>query len=190
VAPALRHGTVWTIAAAVLAVAFLVVMVVVGALPQQRQLVKFEAKGIMQLPPERISRVALRAGERSAVFTRTSDGGWARDDGAPLDPAIAKRLSLAVQFMNTSGPVRVLEPAEFQGTNPYEFGLDHPQLSIALFEGSRPAIAAHFGGRNPDDYLQYVAVEGRRELFLLSRFVGQEWDAVAKATLQPATPQP
>ena len=46
-------------------------------------------------------------------------------------------------------------------------------------------LAAHFGGRNPDDFLQYVTVDGRRELFLLSRFVGQEWDAVAKATLQP-----
>ena len=67
---------------------------------------------------------------------RTPDGGWARDGGAPLDPAIAKRLSLAVQFMNTSGPVRVMEPAEYQGTNPREFGLDQPQLSIALFEGS------------------------------------------------------
>lgn len=184
-APALRNRSLWTVTAAVLAVAYLVAMVVTGALPQQRQLVKFEAKGVMQIAPERISSVTLRAGSRSAVFTRTPDGGWARDGGAALDPAIAKRLSLAVQFMNTSGPVRVLEPAEYQGTNPHEFGLDHPQLSIALFEGSRPAIAAHFGGRNPDDFLQYVTVEGKRELFLLSRFVGQEWDAVAKATLQP-----
>jgi len=185
VAPALRSRNLWTVAAAVLAVGFLVLMVVMGALPKQRQLVKFEAKGVMQIAPERISSVALRAGERSGVFMRTPDGGWARDGGAPLDPAISKRLSLAVQFMNTSGPVRVLEPSEYQGTNPQEFGLDHPQLSIALFEGSRPAIAATFGGRNPDDFLQYVTVEGKRELFLLSRFVGQEWDAVAKATLQP-----
>lgn len=184
-APALRSRNLWTITAALLAVGFLVLMVVMGALPQQRQLVKFEAKGVMQVAPESISSVALRAGERSAVFIRTPDGGWARDGGAPLDPAIAKRLSLAVQFMNTSGPVRVLEPSEYQGTNPHEFGLDHPQLSIALFDGARPAIAATFGGRNPDDFLQYVTVEGRRELFLLSRFVGQEWDAVAKATLQP-----
>jgi hypothetical protein len=185
VAPALTNRNLWTVTAAVLAVGYLVAMVVTGALPQQRQLVKFEAKGVMQVAPERISSVALRAGERSAVFMRTPDGGWARDGGAPLDPAIAKRLSLAVQFMNTSGPVRVLEPAEYQGTNPHEFGLDHPQLSIALFEGSQPAITAHFGGRNPDDFLQYVTVEGKRELFLISRFVGQEWDAVAKATLQP-----
>jgi hypothetical protein len=185
VAPALTNRNLWTATAAALAVGFLVLMVVVGALPEQRQFIKFEAKGVMQLDPERISTVALSAGEHSAVFMRTPDGGWVRDNGAPLDAAIAKRLSMAVQFMNTSGPVRVLEPAEYQGTNPREFGLDHPQLSIALFEGSSPVIAAHFGGRNPDDFLQYVTVDGRRELFLLSRFVGQEWDAVAKATLQP-----
>jgi hypothetical protein len=177
----------WAAAAAALAVGFLVVMALAGALPEQRQFVKFEAKGVMQAAPERINTVALRAGDRSAVFTRTPDGGWAREDSGPLDPAIAKRLSLAVQFMNTSAPVRVLEPAEYRGTSPREFGLDHPLLSVALFEGSRPVIAAHFGGRNPDDFLQYVSVEGRRELFLLSRFVGQEWDAVAKATLRLGT---
>jgi hypothetical protein len=160
-------------------------MVVTGALPRQNQLVKFEAKGVMQLAPERISTVALRFGDRGAVFVRTPDGGWALDSGAPLDPVIAKRLSLAVQFMNTSGPVREMQPAEYQGTNSHEFGLDHPQLSVALFEGARPVLAAHFGGRNPDGYLQYVTVEGRHELFLLSSFVGEEWDAVAKAALRP-----
>jgi len=185
VAPALRPRNLLSAAAAALAIGYLVLMVVVGALPEQRQLVKFEAKGVMQVPPERIGTVALRAGPRSAVFTRTPDGGWARDNGAALDSALAKRLSLAVQFMNTSGPVRVLQPTEFQGTNPHEFGLDQPKFSIALFEGSRPVLAAHFGGRNPDDFLQYVKVDGRSELFLISRFVGTEWEAVADATLKP-----
>jgi hypothetical protein len=159
-------------------------MVVTGALPRQRQLVKFEAKGVMQLAPERIGTVALRSGERSAVFVRTPDGGWARDGGAPLDRVVAKRLSMAVQFMNTSEPVRLITWSS-AGSNLRQFGLTPPQVSIALFEGARPVLAAHFGGRNPDGYLQYVAVEGRSELFLLSRFVGEEWDAVAKATLQP-----
>jgi hypothetical protein len=185
VAPALTNRNLWAAVAATLALAFLTVMVVTGALPRQGQFIKFEAKGVMQLAPERISVVALHAGERNAVFVRTPDGGWARDGGAPLEPAIAKRLSLAVQFMNTSGPVREMQPSEYQWTNPHEYGLDHPQLSVALFEGARPVLAAHFGGRNSDGYLQYVSVEGRHELFLLSRFVGEEWDAVAKATVQP-----
>jgi len=185
VAAALKTRIVLSNAAALLAIGYLVLMVVVGALPEQRQLVKFEAKGVMQVPPERIGTVALRADQRSAVFTRTPDGGWARDNGAALDPALAKRLSLAVQFMNTSAAVRVLQPAEFQGTDPQQFGLDQPRFSVALFEGSDPVLAEHFGGRNPDDFLQYVKVEGRPELFLISRFVGTEWEAVVDGTLKP-----
>jgi hypothetical protein len=169
-----------TAAAAGISLAFLIVMVVSGALPQQKQLVKFEAKGVMQLAPEQINKIALRAGERSGIFVRTGDG-WASETGKPLDAAVAKRLSMAVQFMNTSGPVRVLEPSEYKGADAGQFGLDQPRLSIVLFEGERPVLGAHFGGRNPDGMLQYVAVEGRRELFLLSRFVGEEWAAAAGA---------
>ncbi|MEO8630366.1 MAG: hypothetical protein ABI612_20055 [Betaproteobacteria bacterium] len=169
---------------AIIAIAYLICMAVVGALPRQKQLVKFEAKGVMQLPPERITGVAIQSGSGSAIFTRTLDGGWSREGGESLDPALAKRLSMAVQFMNTSGPVRVLAPEEYQGTDLHEFGLDKPQFSIALFEGPRPIIAAHFGGRNPDNYLQYVSVDGRRELFLLSRFVGEEWKAVVQGGLR------
>jgi hypothetical protein len=116
------------------------------------------------------------------VFVRTGDG-WTSEAGKPLDEAAAKHLSMAVQFMNTSGPVRVLEPDEFKGAEAKQFGLDQPRLSIVLFEGDRPVLGAHFGGRNPDGMLEYMMVEGRRELFLLSRFVGEEWDMAAKAAL-------
>ena len=118
-----------TAAGAMVALAFLVVMVVVGALPQQKQLVKFEAKGVLRLAPEQVNKVAIRAGDRAGLFVRTGDG-WAREDGKPLDADTAKRLSMAVQFMNTSGPVRVLEPTEFKGTDAKQFGLDQPRLSI------------------------------------------------------------
>jgi len=165
------------------ALVFLVVMVITGARPEQRQYVKFEAKGVMQLPPEQITRVALRVGTRTAVLVRTADNRWLRENGEPLGAAAGKRLSMAVQFMNTSEPVRVLEPGDLTGTDRREFGLDQPHLSIVLFEGERQVIGAQFCGRNPDGMLQYVALEGRRELYLLSRFVGEEWDAAAKAAL-------
>jgi hypothetical protein len=176
-----RNLTIAT--AAVVAFGFLVVMVVTGALPQQKQFVKFEAKGVMQVAPEQVNKVAIRAGERTGAFVRTADG-WASEAGKPLDAGVAKHLSMAVQFMNTSGPVRVLEPSEYKGTDAKQFGLDQPRLSIVLFEGERPVLGAHFGGRNPDGMLEYVMVEGRRELYLLSRFVGEEWDAAATGALR------
>jgi hypothetical protein len=183
VASTLNTRNLWTAAAGVGATVFLIVMVIVGALPEQRQLVKFEAKGVMQVAPERITSVAMRAGERGAIFQRIGNG-WAREDGTPLDPELGKRLSMAVQFMNTSGPVRELAPSEYEGSKASEFGLEHPTLSIVLFEGQQPVLGAHFGGHNPDGYLQYVRVEGRKELFMLSRFVGAEWDAVVQGALR------
>jgi hypothetical protein len=166
--------------AAIAAVAYLGVMAFTGALPQSRQRARFEAKGVMQVAPERVARVELARGADRAVFVRGSGGGWTREGAGALAPPLAEKLSMAVQFMHTAGPVRVLEPTELGGADPREFGLDRPALSIALHADAGLVLRAQFGGRNPDDMLQYMAIEGRAGLVLMSRFVGQEWLAVAE----------
>ena len=178
-AQALKNRGLWTAVAAVTAIAFLIAMVISGALPEQRQLVKFEAKGVMKIEPDRISRVELHQGERGAVLVRTPDGGWATQGGSVLSAEMAKKLSLAVQFMNTAGPIRVMAPAELEGTKPRDFGLDQPRLICTLFAGAQSVLGARFGANNPEDMAQYMTVDGRTELFLMSRFVGQEWESVA-----------
>jgi hypothetical protein len=165
--------------AAFAAVGYLVAMVITGALPQQRQRVQFEAKGVMQLAPELVARVELARGADRAVLVRGPGAAWTREGAGPLDPPLAEKLSLAVQYMHTAGPVRVLAPAELGAADPREFGLDRPALSIALHAESGPVIGARFGGRNPDDMLQYMAIEGRPEIVLMSRFVGEAWRTVA-----------
>jgi hypothetical protein len=165
--------------AALAAIGYLVAMVVTGALPQQRARVKFEAKGVMPLAPERITRVELVRGTDRAVLVR-GETGWAREGGPPLPAPLAEKLSLAVQYMHTATPVRVLEPAEIGGTVPREFGLDRPAVAVALHAESNLVLQARFGGRTPDDMLQYVTIEGRDGVVLMSRFVGQEWLAVAE----------
>lgn len=179
----MKNRTLWTALAAAAAFAFLVVMVISGALPEQRQLVKFEAKGIMKLEPDRISRVELHQSERKAVLLRTPDGGWATQGGNALSAEMAKKLSLAVQFMNTAGPIRVMEPEDLAGTNLRDFGLDQPRLTFTLFADAQPVLGARFGAHNPEDTAQYMTVDGRKELFLMSRFVGQEWESVAGGVL-------
>jgi len=178
VAPAVRRT--FTALAAVAAVAYLGVMAFTGALPQSRQRVRFEAKGVMQLAPERVARVELTRGAESVVFVRGSDGGWAREGAGSLAPPLAEKLSMAVQFMHTAGPVRTLDPAELGSADSHEFGLDRPVLSIALHADSGVVLRAQFGASNPDEMLQYLAIEGRPGLVLMSRFVGQEWLAVAE----------
>jgi len=179
VAPALKKNTLWTALAAAAAFAFLVAMVISGALPEQRQLVKFEAKGVMKLEPDRISRVELHQSERKAVLLRTPDGGWATQGGNAMSVEMAKKLSLAVQFMNTAGPIRVMQPEELAGTNPRDFGLDQPRLTITLFANAQPVLGARFGAHNPEDMAQYMMLDGRQDVILMSRFVGQEWESVA-----------
>jgi len=173
-----KHRLLWNLAT-LGAFAYLAAMVISGALPEQHQLVKFEAKGVMTLPPERISRVELVRGGKTAEFVRSGDSGWIREDKGPLSKDLAEKLSLAVQIMNRSGPVRVMEPAEHRGIDLREFGLDKPRLSITLSEGTVPVLRAQFGGLNPEQFLQYMAVDGRHEIFLMSLFVGQYWSDIA-----------
>lgn len=169
---------IWS-AAAIVAFAYIATMVITGALPESHQLVKFEAAGVMSLPPETISRVEIARGGDMAVLKRTGDSAWTLDGKGPLAKPLAEKLSLAVQFMNTAKPVRAMAPTEYRATNPAEFGLDKPMLSIALAKDATPTLNAHFGGLTPDGYSQYMAVDQREELFLMSLFVGKQWIAVA-----------
>jgi hypothetical protein len=176
VAPALTRALAAVVALA--AIGYLVVMVVTGALPQQRQRVQFEAKGVMRVAPERVVRVELARGADRAVLVRDGTG-WRREGAGPLAAPLGEKLSLAVQYMHTAAPVRVLEPTELGGSAAREFGLDRPVVSVALHGESGPLLRARFGGRTPDDMLQYATIEGRDGVVLMSRFVGQEWLAVA-----------
>ncbi|MCW5623697.1 MAG: hypothetical protein KIT73_03145 [Burkholderiales bacterium] len=181
----MKRRTVWRSVAAAAALGFLIVMVVSGALPKQRALVKFEAKGVMQLAPERIGRAEIIAEGHRSVFIRQGEKAWSLEGGGPLPDALAARLSMAVQFMNTSGPVRVMKPDEYAGGDPAAYGFDRLTLAVALYEGDHRVLAAQFGSLNPEGYLQYMRVEGSADLYLMSRFVGAEWGAVARREAAP-----
>ncbi len=164
---------------ALLAVAYLVVMVVTGALPRQRQLVEFEARGLMREPPESVVRVeVVRAGVRS-VFERDRAGGWILDGGGPIASEAARRVSMAVQFLNTSAPLRHLAQKELVGMTPAAFGLDRAGIAASLYDAQGRLIAVNFGADNPEGTAQYMSVDGRDGVYLISRFVGSEWSAVA-----------
>jgi hypothetical protein len=175
-----RHarGKPWLpVTLALLAVAFIVAMVLTGSLRETRQLVKFEAKGVLKLPPEHVRRVELRVGEHTVTFVRAPNKGWvysARQDVATGE--LLEHLTEAVLLMHTSGPVRVMHRDEYHGTPLQEFGLDRPRYSLALFEGERLLLDVSFGGQNPQDLLQYMQLKGSDDIYLMSRFVGQAWE--------------
>ena len=87
-APKVKRNVV--LLAGLVAIAYLVAMVVAGALPQHRQRVQFEAKGVMQLEPERIVRVELARGTERAVFKRAPGAGWTREGAGPVAAPLAE----------------------------------------------------------------------------------------------------
>jgi len=169
----------WPTAVGVAAVVFMVAMVVTGSQPESRQLIKFEAKGVMQLAPERITRAEIELSGSRYTLIRTGERAWSRGTGTALDARLAADTSMAVQFMNTSGPTRELTGEELNGADIAGFGLDHPRVSVTLYAGPTRVITAHFGAHNPGGLQQYMRVDGRDEVFLMSRFVGERWEQVA-----------
>jgi hypothetical protein len=168
---------------ATIAFAYLVVMVVNGAIPVQRQFVRFEPKGVLKMAPERIARVEISRGTKRLTLLRTGDRQWKTVEGTDIGAA-GSRVSMAVQMMHTSRPVREMAEAELVGVDTTPFGLDPPKLAATLYdETGGPALTARFGARNPEDYLQYMRLEGDARLYLMSRFVGEEWGQAMSAAM-------
>jgi hypothetical protein len=169
--------------AALLALMYLVVMWQAGAPPERTHLIKYEAKGVLTVDPETIVRVTVRGKGGTQTFEKRG-GAWfktAHGDGAAVPKAMSDALSLAVRFMNTANPVRVFEANELPADPSKAFGLDDPALSVTLSTENGKVLAADFGNLSSDGFLHYMRVEGRESYFLMSRFVLQEWQKVAKA---------
>lgn len=168
---------------AMLAVFYLIAMVVSGAMPVQRQLVRFEAEGVLKIPPERVMRVELSRGAQHVTLLRRGEKEWATSDATDIGAA-GSRVSMAVQMMHNSGPVREMKAADLAGVDTAPFGLDPPQLTAALYGGdNEPVLTARFGEHNPDGYLQYMRIDGDAQLYLMSRFVGGEWSEALTAAV-------
>jgi len=172
------HSSSWlALILALLAVGFILIMLRSGSLPETRQLVKFEAKGVLTVPPDHVHRVALTIGARTATFVRLANTTWVLDEQQDtVSEDLLDHLREAILIMHTSGPIRVMHPDEYQGTTLQEFGLLQPRCFVVLSDAQHTLIEAHFGAYNPQDVLQYMQITGRDEIYLMSRFVGGAWE--------------
>jgi hypothetical protein len=170
---------------ALLALGYLVAMVVTGAQPVQRQLVKFEAKGVLQLEPEAVQRITLGRGAEQVVLVRRGqgrgEGGWAREGGGAVEGAAATHLDTAVKMLNRSGPVRELAAQELAGVDTRPFGLEAPVVVATVAGAGGQPLTVRFGALNPEGFLQYMRIEGDPKVYLMSRFIGAEWAAALEA---------
>jgi len=69
-----------------------------------------------------------------------------------------------------------MERAEWEPVGLREFGLDPPGYTATLYRRDTLVVGAEFGTANPQKVLQYMKLRGRDEVYLISRFVGQEWE--------------
>ena len=166
---------------ATLALAYLVTMVVTGAQPVQRQLVKFEAKGVLQIEPQEVQRITLDRGGRQVVLVRSDEGGWAHEPDGMVEPAVAMHLDTAVKMLHRSAPVRVIAPEDLSGVDTRPFGLEEPVIAVTLSGPGAHVLAVRFGALNPEGFLQYMRIDGDRRVYLMSRFIGAEWTAALES---------
>ena len=78
--------------------------------------------------------------------------------------------------MHVSAPIRVMERAEWSSIGLREFGLDPPGYTATLYRRGTPVLGAEFGAPNPQRVLQYMKLGGRDQVYLMSRFIGEEWE--------------
>lgn len=163
---------------AMLALAYLVAMVVTGAQPVQRQLVKFEAKGVLQIEPQAVQRITLGRGGRQVVLARNGEeGGWALEPGGAVELVVATHLDTAVKMLHRSPPVREIASEDLSGVDTRPFGLEEPPIVATLSGPGGHVLTVRFGALNPEGFLQYMRIDGDPKVYLMSRFIGAEWMA-------------
>jgi hypothetical protein len=161
---------------ALLALGLLAAMVSSGRIRENRQLVKPSVAGVMPESPVEIDRVELRATTGRWIFVRAPQGWRVGLEGRPVAASLALHLDDAIKFMHVSAPIRVMERAEWEPVGLREFGLDPPGYTATLYRRDTLVVGAEFGTANPQKVLQYMKLRGRDEVYLISRFVGQEWE--------------
>jgi hypothetical protein len=162
---------------ALAAIAFLVVMTLLGRARESEWYVKFEPAGLMPEAPEAIDRVEIVSPRGRLAFAR-SEGRWTLEQRGELPAPVRAHLDMSLRFMHVTAPVRAMAPNEYERTAPGDFGLDPPRFAVSLQRAEEPVVRARFGRPNPQEVLQYVRVDGRDALYLLPVFVGREWERV------------
>jgi hypothetical protein len=170
-------------AAALLAVGLLAAMVVSGHLRESKQFVKFVPAGVLPEVPAEIDQIEIRTSAKRWTFVR-APGGWrVAPDGRPVPVSLAAHLEDSIKFMHASAPIRVMERAEWAPVGLREFGLDPPGYTAILYHQGTAVLGAEFGAPNPQKVLQYLKLQGRDQVYLMSRFIGEEWEkALHEAT--------
>lgn len=167
----------WTVlgwGTAGLMLATIVVLSLSGEWPTDSVLERPETRGILAQPRDRVARIEIAEGGRTDQFVPMPSGAWLRN-GTQVDAAIAGHLDAALRLLNRSAPDRVFNHGDYDDRQMGEFGLDPPHAQIMIIAHDGAAARVAFGDATPTQLTQYVRILGQPQIYLLSRFVGTEW---------------
>lgn len=160
--------------AALVMIAGLAGLSLTGRWPRSSSLEQITGNGILSLPIGDVARITIGTGDRTIVFKHPSKSAW-RVGGAAIAPAVAQHVDEAVHFLNVSTPRRILAPGEYDAGKIAEFGLDPPRMVVSFLATDGKASNIAFGEATPAGNNQFVRVLGRPDIYLLSHYVGVEW---------------
>ena len=154
-------------------VALLAGIALSGRWPTDSALERPKTQGIVSLPAGQVSRIEVSAGETDLLFRRERTG-WLVN-GAQTERAVSDHLDSALRMVTVTNPTRVLKPGEYTAAELADFGLDPPRLLVSLATASGQTRGITFGEPTPAQNAQYARVIGEPNLYLLSRYIGVEW---------------
>jgi hypothetical protein len=165
-------------AAALLMVALIAGISLTGRWPKDSPLERPAARGVLALAPDRVARIEISAGEKDIVFEHRPTGGWLVN-GGETEKAVSEHIDTALRLLNVSNPTRVLKAGEYDAAQVAEFGLDPPRMLVSIVSQGGKTSSVSFGETTPGQNAQYARVIGQPNLYLLSRYVGVEWQLAA-----------
>lgn len=140
---------------------------------------RYEPAGVMvDIDLSEVSAVeVVREGLRRRIV-RDLGGAWRMADSQRAEVVPSEAVERGLRFLHGSAPQRVIAAEEMAGTPLSEIGLAPPRLVVSVFTRSGVAFTVEFGASNPQGLAHYARVAGRRELFLLNRYVAEAWQEV------------
>jgi hypothetical protein len=166
------------ITGAVVMIALIGAISLTGRWPTGGALKPPEVRGILAAPADQVARIQVSVGEKDLVFRHRPEGGWLVN-GAETEKAVSGHIDTALRMLNVSNPTRVLRPGDYTSAQVADFGLDPPRLLVSVLANTGKTSSITFGEATPGQNAQYVRVIGQPNLYLLSRYVGVEWELAA-----------
>jgi hypothetical protein len=134
-----------------------------------------EIRGILGVPADQVARIQVSTGGKDLVFQHRPEGGWLVN-GEDTEKAVSTHVDAALRMLNVTSPPRVLKPGDYTAAQLADFGLDSPHLLVNVVAKTGKTSSVTFGETTPAQNAQYVRVTGQPNLYLLSRYVGVEWE--------------